>query len=234
MQTSVDIGGSETLTLKGAMLLYSGRRSFVTWHQVLEAPGGAPILGEAQSLTMEFVRALSQSLGTHAPAEILPDNVLVRTAETIVWWTPATHRTMFFRTTDEVAQPLSGKRFPHPPLVWRVSGHELWVRAIKEDVRPSAETSLFVAPYWNVNGQDGLTCQGSMHSPEESGVGSIGQWERAFFQSEFTHATGVHRLISHTGGCLGLWTSLIESAKPFPVRQLIPAKQTLRQFVQEQ
>lgn len=232
MNTYVDVGGATVLSLRGAILIYQGSRAFATWHEAKQTDQGAPFLGEARPLTTEFVHALSQELGSRVPVEILPENVLVRTADTIVWWTPASHRTMFFRATDKEARALSGKRLPQPPLVWRVSGRELWVRAIRENTRPAAETELSVAPYWNVNADDGLTCQGSMRSPEESGVGAIVQWERAFFQSEFTHQTGARRLTTHPEGCLGLWTSLMKSRKPFPADLLSPANQKLADFAQ--
>lgn len=232
MDIYVDVGGSEALTLKGALLVYQGKsRSFVAWHQARNAEQGAPFLGEAQQLTTEFVHSLAQGLGSRIPVEVLPENVLVRTAEAVVWWTPAAHRTMFFRSTAEDTQALNGKRFPHPPLVWRVSGRELWVRAMQENARPKPATKLRVAPYFNVSGEDGLTCQGTMRSPEDAGVATIPLWERAFFQSEFTHQTGARRLTIHPGGFLGLWASLAGSRKPFPVEHLASANQTLLEFV---
>lgn len=53
MDAYVDIGGSEALALKGALLVYQGRnRVFVTWHEVRYDDGErAPYLGEAQELT---------------------------------------------------------------------------------------------------------------------------------------------------------------------------------------
>ena len=233
MQTSVAIGDSQTFDLQGAVLFYRGPRAFATWHSVISNEQRGLSLSEAQPLTLDFVRAISQGLASPPPIEVLPENVLVRTADVLVWWTAAAQRTMFFRTTDESVTPLNGRRFFHPPLVWKVSGHELWVRALRKNARPTADTPLFVAPYWNVNGEDGLTCQGSMRSPEDAGVESIGQWEQAFFQSEFTHATGVRPLTNHPGGFVGLWTSLADSTKAFPANRLVPAKQTLLEFVQE-
>src|SRR6202140_880685 len=98
MNFHVDIGGSEALTLKAALLVYKGKtRGFVTWHEVRrDTTEGAPFLGEAQELTTEFVHPLAEGLETAVPMEILPESVLARTAETIAWWTPLTVRTMFF------------------------------------------------------------------------------------------------------------------------------------------
>ncbi len=175
MDAHVDIGGSEVLDLKGALLVYRGRnRGFVTWHEVRREDGeSAPYLGEAQELTTEFVRQLAQGLGTKLPTEVFPDGVLARTAETIVWWTPCTIRPMFFAAHDAGAYKLNGKRLPQPPLVWKVSGRDLWVRALSENHRPTTVTQLMVAPYWNVDGETAWTCQGSMRSPDEFGVNSI-------------------------------------------------------------
>ena len=177
------------------------------------------------------MRGLAQGLGSRVPPEILPENVLVRTAEVLVWWTPAKHRTMFFTQHDPELKGLNGKRFPHPPLVWKVSGRDLWVRALAENKRPSAATKLMTAPYWNVSGGEGWTCQGSMRSPEDAGIGAIDLWERAFFQSEFTHASGATRLTTHPGGFQGLWKNRVGSRKPFPVEYLTSARETLQEFV---
>jgi len=233
MNAYVDVGGSEVLALKGALLVYQGKsRGFVTWHAVRQAPEeGAPFLGEAQELTTEFVHHLAQGLGTRVPTEIFPENVLARTAETIVWWTPGMVRTMFFAVHDADAHKLSGQRFPQPPLVWRVTGKDLWVRALPENRRPVAKTALMVAPYWNVDGETGWTCQGSMRSPDDLAVDTLRPWELAFFQSEFTHHTGTRRLTSHAGGFLGLWRSLTKGQPSFPVKYLTPAKETLQEFI---
>ena len=233
MEVHVDIGGSELLCLKGALLVYQGtNRGFVSWHEIRQASdGGAPFLGEAQAVTTEFVKHLAQGLGSRVPTEILPENVLVRTAEAIAWWTPAMTRTMFFAASAGDAAGLSGKRFPQPPLVWKVKESDLWVRALPENCRPVAETKLMVAPYWNVDGETGWTCQGSMRSPNEAGVVAIGPWEQAFFESEFTHQTGVRRLTTHPGGFLGLWSSLAGRRGLFPVEHLTPAKESLHDFV---
>jgi PRTRC genetic system protein B len=140
---------------------------------------------------------------------------------------------MFFAPHDQELERLNGKRFPHPPLVWKVSGRDLWVRALTENKRPNATTKLMTAPYWNVDGGTGWTCQGSMQSPADNGVGAIALWERAFFQSEFTHASGVTRLTTHPGGFLDLWKSLANGRRSFPVEYLTPARQTLLEFVSE-
>ena len=233
MECHVELGGSEELGLKGAILVYQGNsRSFASWHAArVPEGGGAPHLAEGQPLTTAFVRALAEGLGARVAPEILPERVLARTPETIVWWSPAQVRTMFFGGAEEKAKHISGRRFPQPALVWKVTGRELWLRAVAASRRPDAGTPLKTAPYYNVSEQ-GVVCQGSMRAPDETGAATIDLWERAFFESEFTHAYGAVRLTKHPGGSFGLWTSIAGKKKPFPVQFLTDAHETLRQFVE--
>ena len=138
---------------------------------------------------------------------------------------------MFFGGGSEEAQKLNGRMYTHPPLVFKICGQELFVRALGTDARPSATTSLKTAPYWNTDGQ-GLVCQGNMRVPDDVSVDSIAGWEDAYFSSEFTHASGAVRLTSHPGGFFGLWSSLADNVEKFPTQFLTDAKQTLREFIE--
>lgn len=235
MRTGVSIGCSESMSLKGALLVYEGPHgSFVSWHEAKFATeGSAPYLAEAEPLSTEFLRNLAAGLGSHLAPEILPPNVLVRTPEMLLWWMPARQRTMFFAESSEAGKELNGKRYPHPPLVFKVAGNELCVRALEKDERPAASTKLKIAPYWNTNDAEGRVCIGTMRTPDGDGVEGIEAWERGFFQSEFTHPYGAARLTSFPGGFLSLWRHLAGSAKSFPVKHLVDARQTLREFVEQ-
>ncbi|MGC2551930.1 MAG: PRTRC system protein E, partial [Candidatus Sulfotelmatobacter sp.] len=118
----------------------------------------------------------------------------LRTAETIVWWCPPCERTMFFRDhgCDPALKDMNGKLYPHPPLLFKACGSHLWVRALAKDERPTAEAKLCMAPYWNCY-DNGVCCTGSMRIPQEKSVAAIDLWEESFFQSEFTHASGVRK-----------------------------------------
>lgn len=232
MDVGVSIGGSQNMHLSGAVLVYQGgREAFAVWHPAKSGPTGAPYLGEAEPLTMEFLRTLSTGLGVYVAPEILPASVLVRTSELLVWWTPAQHRILFFGEHSGAGSELNGKRYPIPPLVFKVEIGKLAVRALDKDERPQGETKLKMAPFWNSN-DSGEICIGTMRTPESSGVDAIEGWERGFFQSEFTHAYGAARLTSFPGGYLSLCRRLAGSRKPFPVEFLTDARETLLQFVE--
>ena len=167
MRGTVRIGHTCRFKLKNAVLVYGdGSGAFATLHDVRGEKEGAPYLGPGQSLTTAFLRSLAHGLGVRMAPEILPDNILARTPDLIAWWTKAQHRCMFFGGGSDEAAKLNGRMYPHPALVFKIWGRDLFVRALAADVRPSAETRLMTAPYWNTDSR-ACVCQGSMRVPEE-------------------------------------------------------------------
>lgn len=231
MNAHVRIGDSRIFSLKHAVLLYQeGNRAFVTLHDVKSRPDGPSYLGAGQSVTTGFLQTLAKGLGANMVAEVLPENVLARTPELIAWWSPAQGRLMFFGGGTRETEKLSGKTYPHPPLVFMVYERELFVRALAENRRPRSDTPLRNAPYWNTDAQ-GRVCLGSMRVPEEVSVRAIVKWEKAYFESEFTHPSGTVRLTTHPHGFLGQWSALAER-RHFPVRFLDDSKQTVQGFIE--
>jgi PRTRC genetic system protein B len=230
MQIHVSIGENHRFELHDALLVYGDRqRSFITRHQVTLPKDAAPTLGPAQPLTIGFLESLVRSLGGGTKAEVLPENVLAKSDRMIAWWTPSCRRQMFYENAEGKAAKLNGRVFPQPALVWRVSNVALKIRALAVNRRPTAETTLAVAPYWNLS-DDGRVCTGSMRCPDSASVSSIPAWERAFYESAFTHAN-VGRLTRHPKGFEGLWTELADKRKAFPVKTLVHLPQRLDQFV---
>jgi len=105
---------------------YPYRHPFVTLHDVIHQEDEVR-LGAAQLLTPDVLCALVADLGQSLPVEILPECTLARTADMVVWWSPASIRTMFFsdRGGDKALRGLSGKQYPHPPLLFKASGSNL-------------------------------------------------------------------------------------------------------------
>ena len=231
MKAYVDIGANREFKLSEAVLVYrsGGDGAFASLHKVEQSQDGAPYLAAGEPLTTAFVRTLAEGLGARVKPEIFPDNILARTPDLLVWWSLPQPRVMFFGGTDEQAQKLNGLIFPHPALVFKVAGKDLFVRALATTSRPVAGTTLKTAPYWNTDNR-GLVCPGTMRVPDCSDVSSIPQWEASYFMSEFTHAAGAVRLTSHPEGFIGLWRELA-SRKTFPVRYLTDAAEPLYDFV---
>src|SRR6266699_882679 len=183
MRAYVDIGASREFRLSEAVLVYrgGGEGAFASLHQVKQAEDGVPYLAPGELLTTAFVRALARGLGARVAPEIFPDSVLARTPELLVWWSRPRRRVMFFGGADEEARKLNGLIFPHPALIFKVAGKDLFVRAVATISRPTPETPLKTAPYWNTDGR-ALVCPGSMRVPDCSDVASIPLWQDAFFQ----------------------------------------------------
>jgi PRTRC genetic system protein B len=231
MKAFVDIGANREFKLSETVLVYrsGGDGAFASLHKVEQNKDGAPYLAAGEPLTTAFVRTLAEGLGARVKPEILPNTVLARTPDLLVWWSRPQRRTMFFGGTDEGARKLNSVIFPHPALVFKVAGRELFVKALATTSRPTSDTPLKTAPYWNTDSR-GLVCPGTMRVPDGSDVSSIPQWEAAYFQSNFTHAAGAVRLTNHPGAFVGMWRSLV-GRKTFPVRYLTDAGETLEDFV---
>ncbi|PYP92028.1 MAG: PRTRC system protein B [Candidatus Angelobacter sp. Gp1-AA117] len=238
MQVTTEIGNRHQFVLKKALLIYedqiSRREQFVTVHDVLRegAEPHAPRLGPGTLLTTAFLKHLCRGLERKIRTVILPENVLICASDLMVWWTPGRLHRMYFSDGAEDRREIEGRVCPHPPLLWSVRHGRLSLRALLQAVRPTAATELMIAPYWNTEPSRGDVCEGDMRRPRETDISNILQWEEGFFNSRFTHPSGMGKLTTHSGGFIGLWTELVGRER-FPGEYLIPARQTLQQFVGE-
>jgi len=238
MQVTTEIGSRREFILKQALLIYedqiSKREQFVTVHGILRECNGLqpPQLGPGHLLTKTFLKQLCRGLERMTKPVILPENVLACTSELLVWWTPPRLHRIFFSDGAEDRREIHGRVCPHAALVWSVRRGSLYLRALAEPSRPSPATPLMVAPYWNTEPSRGSVCEGDMQRPRETDVTTMLEWEEGFFNSRFTHPSGMGKLTSHAGGFIGLWTELA-GTQQFPCRYLLPAGQTLQQFVEE-
>jgi PRTRC genetic system protein B len=235
MNVTTEIGDRRKFVLTRAVLIYEEqvykRERFATVHPIVhEGPEPhSPRLGPGRLLTTAFLRKLCAGLERETKAVLLPENVLAYTSELLIWWTPPRLHRMFFSDGAEDRKAVNGRTFPHPPLVWKVLRGSLFVRALLEPIRPTPESLLMVAPYWNTEVTRGDVCEGDMPRPPETGITTMLQWEEGFFNSRFTHPSGVGKLTTHPGGFMGLWTELA-GTQQFPSHYLTSAKETLEQF----
>jgi len=177
MNVYLRIGDNRTFALKRAVLLYEdGSRAFATLHEIQHRSNEAPYLCAGQTVPSGFLETLPKALGASMAAKVFPDHVLARTPDLIAWWSRARPRLMFFGDGNTETKVLNGKMYPHPALVFMIQGRELFVRALAENCRPSANTRLYNAPYWNTDAH-GRVCLGSMRVPDETGITSLSAWE---------------------------------------------------------
>jgi hypothetical protein len=113
MEARIRIGPRRSFALSHALLIYrDNSAAFVTLHEVQGEKNQAPYLGPGQPLTTSFLRTLARGLGSRITPEILPGNVLVRTPDSIVWWSTASRHVMFFSGGTEEAARLNGRVYP--------------------------------------------------------------------------------------------------------------------------
>jgi PRTRC genetic system protein B len=139
-------------------------------------------------------------------------------------------RPLFFRRNDRGLAALSGKLYPHPPLLFLATRSDLFVWALPRDERPEENTVVFRAPYWNIYASDAKVCLGIMIRPESLNLQSCSRWEEGFFRSEFTHAAGPHKLTRYPKGFLAMWKSL-EKKPAFPLKYLIALNTTVTEVI---
>src|SRR5260370_23404967 len=211
-RVDISMEKSRHFKLTQALLIYrSNQRAFVTKHEVRYRRGEAPVLCEAAPLRTAFLHSLVRDLQGSIVPEVFPENILARTEQMICWWTPAQQRQMFFGGTQKDMSQVNGAIFPHPPLVWIAINRQLYLRALQKNARPVTSTKMCFAPYSNID-EEGSVCLGSMDAPKVTTIRSIPQWEKSFYESEFTHGN-VGRVTRHKGGFEGLWKTVAESGE---------------------
>ena len=220
------------LSATNALLLYSGgsgsSRAIVTTHAIAKAPGRYVLLPGKPASAAALYRLLARFNPNIAHQGLLPWNLLRHTPSELLWHCPSRIEPLFFRTNQEELNAISGARVLHPHLLFYVNQGSLYIAALPDDQRPTLQTKLLRAPYFNVS-PEGRVCQGSMKGPRESRPETLAQWERAFFHSAFTHPHGgAFRITSHPSGHEGLWLAQAEKPYPkFPVEHLVPLEMTL-------
>jgi PRTRC genetic system protein B len=222
MQSSLSAGTDRCYNLTAALLVYGSE--IATLHQPA-FDNGRLTLGEGTPLTEDALRNLIRTVHPHSALEIFPESLLYRDTTTTVWFTRTMTRRMWF---DKVSA-LNGQILHQPACVWAVRSDRLFVRALSSRRRPTLNTSLLVAPYWNVDGH-GLVCTGSMVRPATTTTATLGDWVDGFFNSSFTHANpGFHWKKGITFE--GMWE--LARDRQFPTQWLAPANQTLHCWLQE-
>lgn len=231
----LELQDAANLRLEQAILIYRSHgvrevRTFASIHRV-ELDDGHPSILAGKPVIPRAARRLADALtsGT-ASTGFLPGNVLYADGDTLVWWVPPQRRHIVIRCA-EAHFGERGAIVPHPALVFMVSGGQWMVWAIKGRKRPTPETPVWRAPYFNV-GADGSICRGNVATPTGAMIDKIAAWEDAFFRSYFTHPNVPNGLVHHTGGAYAFWAEMIDvPPASFPQRVLVRAGAQLGDLV---
>lgn len=236
---SIHTPTDNVLELDQAVLLYHGRSgsALATVHEVMTVDG-APVIGAGRAMTAQAARELAAALLQRAAhGGFLPETVLYLQGDLLVWWVPPARRHLAFRVGAEQAEVFGGRErgetVPQPGLVFAAASNVWRVWAVKGQSRPTPQTPLYQAPYFNVDGQ-GRICQGNVPVPNGTTVEKISAWNDAFLRSYFTHPNVTGKLLRYRGGAYAFWRDMLDGRfTRFPERVLVDAKTTLGQLLGE-
>ncbi len=236
---SIQAPADNVLELDQAVLLYHGHSgsALATVHEVTTVDG-APVIGVGRAMTVQAARELAGALLQRAAhGGFLPETVLYLHGDLLVWWVPPARRHVAFRVGAEQAEAFGGRErgesVPQPGLVFAAASKVWRVWAVKGHHRPTPQTPLFQAPYFNVDGK-GHICQGNVPVPNGTTVEKISAWNDAFLRSYFTHPNVAGKLLRYRGGAYAFWRDMLDGRfTRFPERVLVDAKTTLGQLLGE-
>lgn len=198
---------------------------------------GNPI--NAHPLTVSEANLLAKALNTEKEKQnaflksdgILPTTILhinpSNDKGSVIWYTKAQQQPLYF--VDGLQIP-NGKTNV-PPLLWKATKNSLSVFALSSDERPTENTKLLHAPFFNLY-EDGKVCMGTVNVAikNSSSVEEFVQtWESYFFNSYFSHLLGNHNPIK--GNCVTLWNELVNTEKSFPKKVLKSTNKTLKNLL---
>ena len=197
---------------------------------------GNPI--NAHPLTVNEAKVLAKALHTDKekdkaflkPKGIIPTNILhINPSEngTVLWYTKAQEQQLYF--VNGLGIP-NGKAYV-PPMLWYASKNSLAAFALTTDRRPSKNTPLYFAPFFNIY-EDGKVCMGTISIDIKNSASVeefLSAWEDYFFNSYFSHLLGEHSPIK--GNCVSLWKNLIETGEAFPKDVLKKNNKTLKNLL---
>ena len=214
-----------------ALLIYSNKQDYYIEGYDVDDKG---LMVNAHPLSVEESRSLADALGESPELKsgfcgggLHPEKLLHYDNEkngTVLWYTPAQKTQLFFRADLGISE---GEAFV-PPLLWRANRTELFLWALKSDSRPTLETILYHAPFFNVY-ENGRVCLGNVkrNIPNKISLSEfMALWEHYFFDSSFSHTlfdTGVKGM-----GMAQLWAGQVESKKEFPLKHLVNTKVKLK------
>lgn len=218
-----------------ALVFYQGNRGYnENYVEYFDMENGVPInphplsVNEGKRLSTAL-QVDEENLNLLKSSGVLNSNLLSFDAKsaTIVWYTKAQYREIFFNKNIGIK---SGKAHV-PPLVWMADRETLHLFALSNNRKPSANTPLFYAPFFNVY-ENGTVCMGTVDiSLAETGCITelMSHWENYFFNSYFSHLMEKHNPVK--GNCVMLWENLINNGNLFPTEMLVKTSKKLKDIL---
>jgi len=197
---------------------------------------GKPV--NAHPLSVKETIALADSLNASSELKndylkskgLLPDKVLYIHPSThgfAIWYTPAQEVEVLFKESLKIP---CGKACV-PPLMWKADKNNLQLYAVKTQGKPSIETPLYCAPFFNFY-EDGRVCMGTV----DIGMDKVNcledfmvAWECCYWGSYFSHLIGEVSPVN--GNIVQVWQQLVNTQKKFPQDILKAKDKTVKDLI---
>jgi PRTRC genetic system protein B len=186
-------------------------------------------IGGSLSFSVAASRLLAREVTEQGSLAYLPPELLYCAPNLLVWWARPATRYLWFRA-PELGGAERGARVTLPGSVFLADARGCKVWAVKGAGRPTPNTALWHAPFFNV-AEDGAICWGNVSLPSVSPE-RITEWTAAFFASYFTHPNAAGKVVRHAGGAYGFWRAMLDGTyRRFPTSVLLPTGLTLAELV---
>lgn len=206
----------------------AGGAGFFASSHTVSVVNGKPMLEVGVPVDVDQIHETLRQLDGRPQdgVEMIPDRLLAQASDCLVWYRPAAPARLWYAAQafkdsqeNERLEKVSGELFPQPALLFAARDHELYIFALPNDKRPTADTKLFRCPHWNIYDQGNL-CVGSTKIPRQPRPSQIPEIEKGYFASRFTH---LHGKPCVKGNFVDVWCDLHRRrAKTFPVDLLYP------------
>lgn len=151
--------------------------------------------------------------------------ILAKGSGQLLWYSPAVSREIFFSCKNKKLMKISGKKFPFPPLLFYARKRTLHVFVLKTSRRPTMETKLWQAPFWNIS-ESGKVCL-PLNAREK--MYSVEEWENLFFNSAFSHPGGAG---FKEGTVETIFPGIVKTAGNFPLNLLKESKIQIKSILE--
>ena len=216
---------SQCYTPFKALLFYQNEKDDLYVESFDMDAWGRPI--NAHPLSQRESKALSESIqsnqedssGFLSTVGLLSDRVLYvdRSRDGYaIWYTPKMKKHLIFKSDLGIS---NGEAYL-PPLLWKASKNVLSLWALENNDRPSLETRLYQAPFFNLY-SDGRVCMGNVIINFSLNIdldNFISQWEKLYFGSAFSHL--LQSVSPVKCNIVQFWQEHINTENPFPKKEL--------------
>ena len=215
--------------LKKAVLIYQSSNGVLCTLNNISVSGktcmvenGIPINGT--TLQKLFKEIKNPNSGKAKFLQWHDERILASVGKNTLWYVPSKRREIFFSCDNKKLMAISGKMFYYPAMIFFTNGKKLYVYCLSSDERPTIDTILYEAPFWNVS-TTGRVCLPHI----DAGNHTIDEWEAIFFKSAFSHPGGA-RL--KRGTVESVFPGLIKKDSPFPVDLFNKSKITIKNIME--